>query len=107
MILNVAADVASVASGDAHRDTGVGTASTAALMEGHAAHAEHAMGRLESERDFWTNAALRRSTVDPGQAAAGEVMVPLYPRARYLWLHVRVGQRRFSFRFDQTAVAPA
>lgn len=105
LVLNVVADVGSVASGHPHA-IGVGAAATADLMGANEASSEHTMGKLEAERDFWANAALRRSTVYPGQAAAGVVMVPIHPRARYLWLHVRVGQRRFSFRFDQTEVAP-
>src|SRR3569833_620274 len=105
LVLNVVADVGSVASGHP-RAIGVGAAATADLMGANEASSEHAMGKLEAERDFWANAALRRSTVYPGQAAAGVVMVPIHPRARYLWLHVRVGPRRFSVRFDQTEVAP-
>src|SRR3569833_1519960 len=70
LVLNVVADGGSVAS--AHpRASGVGAAATADLMGANEASSEHAMGKLEAERDFWANAALRRSTVYPGQAAAG------------------------------------
>jgi len=104
LVLNAVADVGAVASGHADSSTGSGTAATAGLMDGAAANHEHTMGQLQSERDFWANAALRRTTVDPGQSAVGVVMVPLYPKAKYVWLHLRIGQRQFSFRFDQAAI---
>jgi len=104
LVLNAVADVGAIASGHADRSTGSGTAATADLMDSSAATHEHTMGRLQLERDFWANAALRRSTIDPAQAVSGVVMVPLYPKARYVWLHVRIGQRQFSFRFAQALV---
>jgi len=104
LVLNAVADVGAIASGHADRSTGSGTAATANLMDSSAASHEHTMGKLQIERDFWANAALRRSTIDPAQAVSGIVMVPLYPKARYVWLHVRVGPRQFSFRFEQALV---
>jgi hypothetical protein len=104
LVLNAVVDVGTIATGHADRSTGSGTAATADLMDSNAASHDHALGQMQTERDFWANTALRRSTVDPGQAVAGVVMVPIYPKARYLWLHVRVGPRQFSFRFEQAAV---
>ena len=104
LVLNAVADIGAVASGHADGSTGSGTAAAAGLMESSAASHDHAMGQLANDRDFWANAALRRNTIDPGQTVAGVVLAPLYPKARYLWLHVRIGQRQFSFRFDQAAV---
>jgi len=104
LVLNAVADVGAIASGHADRSTGSGTAATADLMDSTAANHQHALGQLQTEWDFWANAALRRSTVAPGQSVAGVVMVPVYPKARYLWLHVKIGPRQFSFRFDQAAV---
>jgi len=105
LVLNVAADIGSL--GRHHHGSVAGTVATAELMDSNAAHHDRAMSNLEIEREFWANTALRRNTVDPGQTAAGIVLMPIYPTARYVWLHLRIGARRFSFRFDQTAVAPA
>lgn len=106
LVLNAVADVGAVASGHANRSTGSGTAATIDLMGGTAASADRTLDALQAEREFWANRALRRNTVDPGQTAEGTVFMSIYSQARFLWLHVRIGARQFSFRFAQTASAP-
>jgi hypothetical protein len=37
----------------------------------------------------------------PGQGTSGEVFIPIYPDANYVWLQLRIGGKRFSFHFEQ------
>lgn len=52
-------------------------------------------------KDKWANVALRRNTIEPGEAVGGNVYVPVDRRSHYVWLHVPAGKRLFSFCFRQ------
>jgi hypothetical protein len=71
-------------------------------MDGDEARHDRAISRAEAEKERWSNEALRRTTLFPGQVLAGTVYVPIDPHARLVWIQVEVGLRRFPFCFEQT-----
>lgn len=103
VMLSAVADVASVASGRADSTTGLQTVSTANLMAGDAANRSGGLADLEQQRQAWSNEALRRNTLFPGQGTSGVVFVPIVPDARFVWVQMRVGRERFAFHFEQNA----
>ena len=69
LILGLAGGVASVATDTASSTTGLRTAALANSMENRAAAHHRAMASYASQRAMWSNAALRRNTVQPGAHA--------------------------------------
>jgi hypothetical protein len=103
LILSAASDVASIAGGRSNNTTGLRTAALANQMDNDAARHDSSMASYGQQRQMWSNAALRRSTVQPGRAQGGMVFVPIDLEARYVWIQVRAGGLKFPFRFQQTA----
>ncbi len=101
VLLSAVGDVASVAGGHAHASTGLRTAATADLMGSDAAARNSAQETIGLRRQLWSDQALRRNTLDPGQGTAGLVYLPIDLRAGYVWLHVRLAGALFQFRFEQ------
>lgn len=101
VLLSAFADLATVASGKANRNTGLLTASSAGLANDDAAARNSELASIEVQRQLWANQTLRRNTLLPGQGTSGEVFIPIYPDANYVWLQLRIGGRRFSFHFEQ------
>ena len=95
-------DVATVASGKGDSTTGLRTAALANDMENDAARHDSALASYGARRNMWSNAALRRNTLQPGRAQGGMVFVPIDLTARYVWIQVRAGGLKFAFRFEQT-----
>ena len=81
--------------------TGLQTVSTANLMASDAANRSGGLASLEQQRQAWSNEALRRNTLFPGQGTSGIVFVPIFPDARFVWVQMRVGGQRFAFHFEQ------
>lgn len=102
LILSAVTDVAEVASGKANRTTGLQTAALANRRHIDEARHNTAMASYASQREMWSNAALRRNTVQPGRAQGGLVFVPIELTARYVWIQLRVGRLAFPFKFAQT-----
>jgi hypothetical protein len=102
MLLSVANDVGKIASGRADGTTGLRAMSTANLMEGDAANTRGGLATLEAQRQVWSNEALRRNSLFPGQGTGGAVFFPIVPEARFVWVQMRVGTQRFAFHFQQT-----
>ncbi len=101
VLLSAVVDIATIGSGKADRNTGLLTASSAVLAEGDAAARNSELASIESQRQLWANQTLRRNTLLPGQGTSGEVFIPIYPDANYVWLQLRIGGKRFSFHFEQ------
>ncbi|HVZ70808.1 MAG TPA: hypothetical protein VHJ20_00400 [Polyangia bacterium] len=99
--LSAVGDVASVANGHTRH---VGEGTVAALGAGAAseANAENEQSAIDTERELWSNAALRRSTIAPGAGVAGLIFIPIDTRAQFIWVHVRAGGHVFPFGFHQT-----
>jgi hypothetical protein len=97
LFLGAVADVASLGS---RSPTGNARATSAEMDYDEARHAD-AISRAEAEKEMWANFALRRTTLFPGQVAAGTVYLPIDEQARLVWLQVEIGPRRFPFCFEQ------
>jgi hypothetical protein len=57
----------------------------------------------DNGRPIWS-AALRRTTLLPGQAVGGNVYIPIAPEAKYVWLYVWTGGRGLWFPFEQAKI---
>lgn len=101
LMLSLAADVASLGSKQGRRRAGLHTASIGTQMQVSAAQRQTALLSIADQREVWSNTAFRRSTVTPGGGATGLIYLPIDPKARYLWLHVRAGGQVFPFGFEQ------
>jgi hypothetical protein len=100
MFLSVTSDVAGLASHDRHASCA--TCDAAAASDASASRHADAVNGIESERELWSTAALRHTTLMPGRGLAGHVYIPVDPDARLVWLQVEIDGRRFPFWFRQT-----
>jgi hypothetical protein len=109
VLLSAVGDVASIANGHAHSTRGLQTAAAAEDGQSAAAQSSDALASLASQRQLWSDVALRKNTLVPGHGTAGLVFVPIDLKARYLWIHVRAGGQIFPFGFQQLVrqVVPA
>jgi hypothetical protein len=101
-LVSAVGDVATIASGKASSTTGLQTAATLDQMDHAAARRDSARASIGSQQQLWADVALRRNTIPPGQGVGGRVFLPIYLKARRVWLHLMVGGRTFSFPFEQT-----
>jgi hypothetical protein len=108
MLLSMTADVSAVASGNGREASRFGrnTANIASDAERSADQSEDTIDRLGAERVSWEAAALRRTTLFPGQAVAAEIYVPVDPRVTTLRVGVRVRQESCWFPFREVALSP-
>ena len=70
-------------------------------MEGDAAAGNSAQASLAAQQQIWSDQALRRNTLFPGQGTSGLVYLPINYQARYVWLQITVAGRLFPFHFVQ------
>ena len=101
-LLSAVADTASLA------DRRAGTAplrteGAAGVHADEAAGHDRSLGGIESQREMWSNEALRHSTLRPGASVGGQVFIPADPGVHYVWLKIRVGNRTFPFHFRMVA----
>ena len=104
LLLSVVADVGTIAGGHANHTTGLQTAAISAQMDSSSVRHELASASIGSQRELWSNAALRRNTVPPGGGVSGFVYIPIEPNVGTLWLTVRAGGRVFPFCFRQDVI---
>ena len=102
VLISAVGDVAAVASGHADRNTGAATVLAAGAMDDNSAAADSAQASIATQRQIWSNQALRRNSLFPGQGTSGLVYVPINLQAGFVWLQVTVGGRTFPFHFSQT-----
>ncbi len=100
---------AAVASAGQHH--GTHEALEFAAQEGNALEAVQAregrqVSAYELNRANWATAALRKTTLFPGQAMAGLVFTDRDVNARGVWLLARIGEDVFKFPFDQVTYVP-
>lgn len=105
VLLNAVGDLSSAAHG--HPSSGLNTMAAADLMENDAVASNNILATIARRRQIWSNQALRRNTLDPGQGAAGLVYLPIDLRANYIWLNVRVAESLFQVRFEQVVTQTA
>jgi len=88
--------------GGHHHDAGLRTAVALDTMQGDAAAHDSAQASFGVQRQIWSNQALRRNTLDPGQGTSGLVFLPINLQAGYVWFNVRLAGAVFQFPFRQT-----
>jgi hypothetical protein len=101
LIMSVVGDVATLASGRADGTTGLQSVAISHRMDRDAENHARALASFGSQRQMWSNSALRRHTLQPGRAQGGLVFIPIDLDTRYVWLQMRVGGVVFPFRFEQ------
>jgi hypothetical protein len=102
VILSAVGDVASAASSHGHRSTGSNTANAIDVMESDAAAHDSELASVGAQQQIWSNEALRRNTLFPGQGTAGRVYIPIDRSAELVYLYVKAGGHTFPFAFQQT-----
>jgi hypothetical protein len=99
VLLSAVGDVASAAHG--RPTTGSGTLVAASMMEGDAEARNSEQASIAVQQQLWSDQALRRNTLFPGQGTSGLVYLPINYQARYLWLQITVAGRLFPFHFAE------
>jgi hypothetical protein len=99
MLLSAVGDVASAAHGG--HPTGSGTLVAASAMEGDAAARDSAQASIAVQQRIWSDRALRRNTLFPGQGTSGLVYLPSNGQSGFVWLQISVAGRLFPFRFAE------
>lgn len=105
VLLSAVGDVASAAHG--RPSTGSGTLVAASAMEGAAAAQNSAQASIAVQQQIWSDLALRRNSLFPGQGTSGLVYLPINYQARYIWLQITVAGRLFPFHFAQVVTPVA
>lgn len=105
VLLSVASDAAAMSRGSQHRP-GDRALLASLSVDNSAARSERAVGNINTDRVVWAMSAFRRTTLLPGQGAAGLVYVPLKPGAKYVRLELNVRGQDFVFPFEQTVTTP-
>jgi hypothetical protein len=100
-LLSAAGDVAQAASGHGDQTTGEGTAAAVSMMDDAAAAADTQQASLAVQRQVWSDQALRRNTLFPGQGTDGLVYVPIDSQAGFVWVQAMIGGHTFPFHFAQ------
>jgi hypothetical protein len=105
LLLEVGAGVASAAGGHGQGSTHalIAADGTADLLHAVEQRGHHQVSAYELERSNWSSAALRKSTLLPGNGVAGLVFIDKDPSASEVSLHIRSGDDVLPFPFDQTA----
>ncbi|HZL17526.1 MAG TPA: hypothetical protein VFG23_07260 [Polyangia bacterium] len=96
VILSAVGDV-----GAHHHGSGLRTAVALDAMQSDASTHDSAQASFGVRRQIWSNQALRRNTLDPGQGTSGLVFLPIDLRAGYVWFNVRLAGAVFQFPFQQ------
>jgi hypothetical protein len=105
VLLSAVGDVTSAAQG--RPTTGSGTLVAASVMEGDAAARNSAQASIAVQQQLWSDQALRRNTLFPGQGTSGLVYLPINYQAGFVWLQITVAGRLFPFHFAQVVTPVA
>jgi hypothetical protein len=105
LLLQATAAVAGATGGHGRGGAGVvmGVAGTAAALESSQLQRHHQVSAYELERSNWSTAALRKSTLFPGDRVAGLVFLEKEPAVSEVSLQIRAGDDVLPFGFDQIA----
>jgi hypothetical protein len=105
LLLQATAAVAGGASGHGHAVAGAAVAAvgTGAALESSRQRSYQQVSAYELERSNWSTAALRKSTLFPGDRVAGLVFLEKNPAVSEVSLQVRAGDEVLPFGFNQTA----
>jgi hypothetical protein len=107
-LLDATVGVAAVTSGDGHAaaDFGRYAEHDAHMMDATHARESRQVSAYELERANWTTDAFRKTTIFPGQAAAGLVFTERDVNAKTVWLLIHINNETFSFPFNQVVYVP-
>jgi hypothetical protein len=105
LLLQATAAVAGGASGHGHGGAGaaIAVAGTGAALASAQQQRYHQVSGYELERSNWSTAALRKSTLFPGDRVAGLVFFEKDPSVSEVSLQIRAGDETLPFGFNQTA----
>jgi hypothetical protein len=104
ILLSVTADAASSSRGSPSPSNPTMLASVSMSNSADASHRR--LGNIDMDRAVWLASAFRRTTLLPGQGAAGLVYVPLKPNAKYVRLELTIAGHDFVFPFEQAVTTP-
>ena len=108
LFLDLAAGMANAAKGTP-RGAGValtGAAVSSSILSSASAEGAAESANYESARSAWSDTALRKTTVLPGQGAAGIVFIDRQLDAREIVLAVRIDNETLDFPFEQIRYDP-
>ncbi len=69
-------------------------------LEEEARH-RNTIADLERTRSMWQSVTLRKTTLYPDESVGGRVMFPVSDKARFLRLHLRVGNSAHTIEYEQ------
>jgi hypothetical protein len=104
-VVSVVGDVAAAAGGHPNANAGLGTVAALGVAQSAEAQSDSTLASIAVQQRIWSDEALRRNTLFPGQGTGGRVYVPIYPEAGVVWLHVRVAEHVFSIPFRQVVTS--
>jgi hypothetical protein len=104
ILLDAVATVGSIASGDRHATSHAlaSVAHSGEILKGIDDQEWQQNITYQSERSLWETGAFRKTTLFPGQRAAGMVFIPHDLDCRSVRLHIRMGDEIIVFPFQQT-----
>ena len=102
VLLSAVTDTASLA-GPGGNVAPLRTEGAVSVQQGTAGSHDRAFGGIESQREMWSDEALRHNTLLPGASVGGQVFIPADKGVQSVWLKIRVGSRTFSFQFRMVA----
>jgi hypothetical protein len=87
--------------GDVKTHRAGGTLAAANAINAEEIRHDTRQASLATQRQVWSNVALRRHTLLPGMAVSGDVFIPIDLDAKVVWLHVRGDGWKVAFPFYQ------
>lgn len=105
VLLSAVGDLAGAAQG--RHPSGSNTLVAGAAMESDAAARDSAQASIAVQQQIWSDQALRRNTLVPGQGTSGLVYLPINIQAAYVWLQITSAGRLFPFHFVQVVTPVA
>jgi len=81
---------------------GDNTAVAVQNAQADAASYDSTQASIGFQQRLWSNKALRRNTLEPGQGTSGLVFIPINMQAGFVWLQVTIAGHVFPFHFAQT-----
>lgn len=61
------------------------------------------VNNLNSQKEFWKNEVLRKTTLYPGQETGGLVYIPINKEAKFIKIFIALGETLHSYKFRQVS----
>lgn len=62
---------------------------------------QNRMHNLETNKKFWQNETIRKTTLFPGEEIGGLLLIPVNPATKNLEIYIPIEEQKFSFKFKQ------